>query len=159
VVIGIAAAIAGGLVATEDADFLVGIFAFGALLGLTIAHLSIIALRFREPSRDRPYGMPFSIPMTLLGRRGPLPVPAVLRAISSFAVWIGVMVTHTGARYVGLGWMAGGLLLYVVYRTTQGKSLTRQVIVPAQALQREEVEAEYGSILVPILGLPLDDDI
>src|SRR5205823_493043 len=79
--------------------------------------------------------------------------------VASFAIWIGVMVTHTGARYVGLGWMAGGLTLYVVYRTTQGKSLTRRVTVPAEALQREEVEAEFGSILVPILGTPLDDDI
>jgi APA family basic amino acid/polyamine antiporter len=32
-------------------------------------------------------------------------------------------------------------------------------MVPATALQREEVEAEYGSILVPIFGTPLDDDI
>ena len=159
VVITIAAALAGGLVATEDADFLVGIFAFGALLGLTIAHLSIIALRFREPDRDRPYGTPLSVPVTIRGRRGWVPIPAVIGALASFAIWIGVMITHEGARYVGLGWMAGGLLLYVIYRTTQGKSLTRRVTVPAAALQREEVEAEYGSILVPILGGPLDDDI
>ncbi|MDX6640647.1 MAG: basic amino acid/polyamine antiporter, family, partial [Solirubrobacteraceae bacterium] len=77
----------------------------------------------------------------------------------SFGAWIGVMVTHSGARYVGLGWMAGGLVLYVVYRLTQGKSLTERVTVPAAALQREEVDAEYGSILVPIFGNALDDDI
>ena len=159
VVIAIASALAGGLVATEDADFLVGIFAFGALLGLTIAHLSVIALRFREPKRDRPYGMPLSIPMTIRGRRAHVPLPACVGAVASFAIWIGVMVTHTGARYVGLGWMAGGLTLYVVYRATQGKSLTKRVTVPAEALQREEVEAEFGSILVPILGTSLDDDI
>src|SRR3954453_14093126 len=60
---------------------------------------------------------------------------------------------------MGLGWMAPGLALYVLYRTTQGKALTARVMVPATALQREEVEAEYGSILVPIFGTPLDDDI
>jgi APA family basic amino acid/polyamine antiporter len=155
VVIVIAAVIAGALEATEDADFLVGIFAFGALLGLTIAHLSIIVLRFREPERDRPYGMPLSIKL----RRGTLPIPAVVGALLSFAAWIGVMITHTGARYVGLGWMAVGLVLYVAYRSTQGKSLTQRVMVPATALQREEVDAEYGSILVPIFGNALDDDI
>jgi APA family basic amino acid/polyamine antiporter len=155
VVIVVAAAIAGALEATENADFLVGIFAFGALLGLTIAHLSIIVLRFREPDRDRPYGMPLSIRLA----RGTLPIPAVLGAVLSFGAWIGVMVTHSGARYVGLGWMAGGLVLYVVYRLTQGKSLTERVTVPAAALQREEVDAEYGSILVPIFGNALDDDI
>jgi APA family basic amino acid/polyamine antiporter len=155
VVIIAAAAIAGALEATEDADFLVGIFAFGALLGLTIAHLSIIVLRFREPERDRPYGMPLSIRVG----RGSLPIPAVLGVLLSFGAWVGVVVTHSGARYVGLGWMAAGLVLYVVYRLTQGKSLTQRVTVPAVALQREEVGASYGSILVPIFGNALDDDI
>ncbi|MFL5846853.1 MAG: amino acid permease [Solirubrobacteraceae bacterium] len=155
VVIVLAAIIAGALEATEDADFLVGIFAFGALLGLTIAHLSVIVLRYREPARDRPYKIPLSIKV----RGGELPIPAVLGALVSSAAWIGVMITHAGARYVGLGWMAGGLLLYVIYRTTQGKSLTDRVTVPANALRREVVEAEYGSILVPIFGTPLDDDI
>jgi len=155
VVIVVAAMIAGALEATEDADFLVGIFAFGALLGLTVAHLSIIVLRYREPQRDRPYRMPLSVRVA----GGDLPIPAVLGALLSFAAWIGVMVTHTGARYVGLGWMLAGVALYVVYRTTQGKSLTQRVMVPATALQREEVQAAYGSILVPILGSTLDDDI
>jgi APA family basic amino acid/polyamine antiporter len=155
VVIAIASALAGGLVVTEDADFLVGIFAFGALTGLTIAHLAICVLRYREPTRDRPYRMPLSIKVA----GGDLPVPAVLGAVLSFAAWVAVMVTHEGARYVGVGWMAVGLAVYVIYRTTQGKSLTRRVVVPAQALQREEIGAEYGSILVPIFGTALDDDI
>lgn len=155
VVIVIAAVIAGGLLATEDAEFLVGIFAFGALLGLTIAHLSICVLRYREPARDRPYRIPLSVRVG----GGDLPVPAVLGALLSFAAWVGVIATHAGARYAGFGWMLGGLVLYVVYRTTQGKSLTQRVTVPAAALHREVVEAEYGSILVPILGTPLDDDI
>lgn len=155
VVILVAAVLAAVLEATEDADFLVGIFAFGALLGLTIAHLAIIVLRYREPARDRPYRIPLSVRVG----GGELPIPAVLGAMLSLAAWIGVLVTHAGARYVGLGWMAGGLLLYVIYRTTQGKSLTQRVLVPATALRREIVEAEYGSILVPILGTALDDDI
>ncbi len=155
VVIGIASLLAGALVITEDADFLVGIFAFGALLGLTIAHLAICALRYREPERDRPYKMPLNVKVG----GGELPLPAVLGAVLSFGAWIGVMVTHEGARYAGIGWMVVGLFIYVIYRTTQGKSLTRRVLVPAGALQREEVEAQYGSILVPIFGTPLDDDI
>ena len=64
----------------DDLDFLVGIYAFGALLAFTIAHLSIIALRFREPDRERPYRMP------LVGARSAaatLPLPAVLGAVLS----------------------------------------------------------------------------
>ena len=151
VVILIAAAIAGGLAVTGDVDFLVGIFAFGALLGLTIAHLSIIVLRFREPDRDRPYRIPLTI--------GRLPVPAAIGALSSFAAWVGVVITHEGARYAGLAWMVAGLALYLIYRLSEGKSLTQRIVVPEKALKREAVDAEYGSILVPILGTSLDDDI
>ena len=75
VLIVIAGAIAGGLTAPQDLDFLVGIFAFGALLGLTIAHASICRLRYREPDRDRPYKMPLSVRF----RGGELPLPAARR--------------------------------------------------------------------------------
>ena len=156
VLIIIAAVIAGALTAPQDLDLLVGIFAFGALLGLTIAHASIVRLRYREPDRDRPYKMPLNVRF----RGGDLPLPAALGAVLSFGTWVSVIVLHSGARYVGLGWMAGGLLLYVAYRTTQGKSLTKRVLVPERALRREAArELEYGSILVPLFGTPLDDDI
>jgi APA family basic amino acid/polyamine antiporter len=35
----------------------------------------------------------------------------------------------------------------------------KRVTVPETALTRRQTEAEYGSMLVPILGTPLDDDI
>jgi len=155
VLIGIAAVIAGALVVPEDLDFLVGIYAFGALIGLTIAHLSIISLRYREPDRERFYSVPLSVPF----RGGSLPLPAVLGAVLSTLAWISVVVTHSGARYVGFGWMAFGLVTYVSYRRTQGKSLLKRVQVPEAALKMEHEEAEFGSILVPLTGTPLDDDM
>jgi APA family basic amino acid/polyamine antiporter len=151
VVITIAAGLAIGLTVPSDLDFLVAIYAFGAMLALTIAHLSVIVLRWREPDRDRPYRMPLNV--------GKLPIPAALGALVSFALWVGVLVSHAEARVAGLIWMALGLALYVIYRTTEDKSLTRRVTIPARALTREREEAEYGSILVPLLGTPLDDDI
>ena len=45
--------IAAGLAATEDLDFLIGIYALGATLAFTIAHLSICRLRYSEPDRAR----------------------------------------------------------------------------------------------------------
>jgi APA family basic amino acid/polyamine antiporter len=93
-------------------------------------------------------------------RGGELPVPAAIGAVLSLGAWISVIALHSGARYVGFGWMAGGLLLYVVYRSTQGKSLTKRVLVPEQALRRDHrTELAYGSILVPLFGNALDDDI
>ena len=35
-------------------------YAFGAMLSFTIAHLSVIALRVKDPDRERPYRMPWN---------------------------------------------------------------------------------------------------
>src|SRR5260370_42239334 len=54
VLIIIAGLIAAGLVVPEDLDFLVGIYAFGAMLAFTVPHVSIIRMRYSAPDRDRP---------------------------------------------------------------------------------------------------------
>src|SRR5262249_43571431 len=155
VVIGIAAVLAAALTASQDLELMVGIFAFGALIGLTIAHLSIVVSRYKEPNARRPYRIPLSVRF----RGGDLPLPAVLGALLTAAAWVGLVATHQGARWVGAGWLVGGLALYLVYRPGEGKSVYKRVTVPEEALRRERREAEYGSILVPLTGTPLDDDI
>jgi basic amino acid/polyamine antiporter, APA family len=155
VVIGAAAVGAAALVVPRDLDLLVGIYAFGALLAFTIAHVSVIALRFREPNRPRGYAVPLSV--TLRGAK--VPLPAVLGALLAAAGWGAVVVFHSGARYVGAGWLLGGLLLYVTYRKSEQKPLLKRVTIPERALRHEALEPEFGSILVPIFGSPLDDDI
>jgi APA family basic amino acid/polyamine antiporter len=70
------------------------------------------------------------------------------------------MVVHQPARYVGLAWMAAGLALYVLYRKADETSLLRRVTVSPQMLRPEQArERDYGSILVPLSGTPLDEDI
>jgi APA family basic amino acid/polyamine antiporter len=156
VLIILAGLIAAGLAASESLDFLVGIYAFGAMLAFTIAHLSIIRLRFTEPDRDRPYRIPFSVRI----RGGELPLPAALGALVSAAGWVAVMIVHEPARYVGLGWMAFGLALYVIYRKADETSLLKRVTVAPQMLRPEPPpERDYGSVLVPLFGTDLDDDI
>ena len=154
IAITIAAVIAFGLSLSADVKFLAGLFAFGALLAFTIAHMSIVVLRFREPDFTRI----FRIPLSVSFRGASVPLPALFGAVTSFIAWISVLVLHEGARYAGGGWLIGGLVLYVVYRKSQGKSLTRRFTIPAAALH-EAPEVEYGSILVPVFGGPLDDDI
>jgi APA family basic amino acid/polyamine antiporter len=72
VLIILAGLLAAALVVPENLDFLVGIYAFGAMLAFTIAHLSICRLRYSEPDRDRPYKVPLSVTV----RGGELPLPA-----------------------------------------------------------------------------------
>jgi basic amino acid/polyamine antiporter, APA family len=154
VAIVVAAAIAFALACSADAAWLAGIFAFGAMLAFTLAHLAIVVLRYREPERPRPFRVPLSVSIG----GGAIPLPSLLGAILGAVGWVAVIVLHEGARYVGGGWLLAGLAMYVIYRKLQGKSLTQRFTIPEAAL-REARDAEYGSILVPIFGERLDDDI
>jgi APA family basic amino acid/polyamine antiporter len=155
VIIGIGATLATLLLLTADLEFLLGISAFGATAAFTLVCLSVCVLRYREPDRDRPYRMPLNVRIG----RGDLPIPAAAGALISAAAFVAVVALHTGARWMGLGWMAFGVLVYVLYRTSEGKPLLKRITVPEEVLTRKRAEAEYGSILVPVSGSMLDDDI
>src|SRR5262249_44858345 len=111
VLILLAGLLAGALVIPESLDFLLGIYPFGAMLAFTIAHLSVVKMRYSEPQSDRPYRTPFSVRLRWpIGgssdrRSVDLPLLAVFGAVACSAGWVATMVVHEPARYVGLGWM------------------------------------------------------
>jgi APA family basic amino acid/polyamine antiporter len=154
-IIGIGAILALLLLIPADLSFLLGISAFGTTLAFTMTCVAVCRLRFKEPNRDRPYRIPFNVRVA----GASLPVPAAVGALGSALAFALVIAYHGGGRWVGLGWMVFGVGLYVIYRTSEGKSLTKRVTVPEKILKREAPDAEYGSILVPIFGEDLDDDI
>jgi APA family basic amino acid/polyamine antiporter len=148
--------IAIGLVAPTNVKLLAGIYAFGATLAITIAHLSIIRLRMTQPERRRPFRIPLGIPWG----HAELPLPAILAALLSGLAFISVLAYHSTARWVGLGWMAFGLVFYVVYRKVfEGTTLTKRVTVTERALTKQVPEIEFSHVLVPVFGTKLDDDI
>jgi basic amino acid/polyamine antiporter, APA family len=154
VVIGVAATIGFGLALSRDVEFLAGVFAFGAMVTFALAHLSVIVLRFREADRPSAFRMPLAIPV----RGGTIPIPAAAGALLAIAVWLSVVILHDGGRIIGGIWMAFGIVLYVVYRRSADRPLTKRFTIPAEALQ-EAHDREYGSILVPVFGEEIDDDI
>ena len=65
-----------------------------------------------------------------LARRAACRLPAIFAAIVSALAFVSVLAYHDRARWVGLGWMAFGLLFYVVYRKVfEGTTLTKRVSV------------------------------
>jgi basic amino acid/polyamine antiporter, APA family len=156
VAISLSGAIAIGLIAPTNVKLLAGIYAFGATLAITIAHLSIVRLRVTDPQRPRP----FRVPGDVAWRGARLPLPAIVAALLSGLAFVSVLVYHDVARWVGGGWMAFGLLFYVVYRKVfEGTSLTKRVSVSERALTKQVREVEYRNLLVPVFGTELDDDI
>ncbi len=156
VAIALSGVIAIGLVAPTNVKLLAGIYAFGATLAITIAHLSIIRLRVTEPDRPRP----FRVPWGMRWRGAELPIPAIFAALLSGLAFLSVLAFHDVARWVGGGWMAFGLVFYVVYRKVfEGTTLTKRVSVTERALTKQVKEVAYRNILVPVFGTKLDDDI
>jgi APA family basic amino acid/polyamine antiporter len=156
VAIGIAAVLAVILALPGDIEFLAGVYAFGALLAATIAHLAIIRLRVSDPERERPYRVPLNV--TVRGRS--IPLPAVFAAAVSGLAWLTVIAFHEEAVYVGGGWMLFGLVMYFFYRRfVEGVSLTQRVTVPEESLKKESPAVEFRTILVPVFGTKLDDEI
>src|SRR4029453_8056372 len=64
-----------------ETDFLGNLYSFGAMLSFTTAHVAVIALRYKEPDRHRPYRVPWNV--RFRGRQ--LPLAAVLGGLGTFA--------------------------------------------------------------------------
>ena len=126
-----------------QADFLGVIYAFGAMLSFTIAHVSVITLRVKRPDAKRPWKGPGNI--RIHGYE--LPLYSVLGGIGTGIALIVATVLDTRVLVSGVGWMALGITLYVIYRRRQGLSLTEthKVVVPKPVVEHE---VEYESVLV-----------
>jgi APA family basic amino acid/polyamine antiporter len=129
-------------------DFLGNLYSFGAMLSFTIAHVSVVALRFREPDRPRPYRVPWNVRF----RGRDLPLTAVLGALGTFAAWVSVVVLHKEARTVGFAWMAFGMVAYFVYRRRAGLDPLLESRIEHRAAPEGFRELAYGSALVPMFG-------
>ena len=124
-------------------DFLATLYSFGAMLSFTIAHVSVIWLRRRNSEDERLWKPPLNF--RAFGVE--LPLTAVLGGAGTFAAWIVVMALNPRTLAVGLGWMAFGIAVYVLYRRSQGLPLTETVkVVTPEPLGVEEIE--YRSVLV-----------
>jgi len=110
----------------HDVAFLASVFSFGVLLAFTATQLAVIKLRVTEPDLPRPYRAPLNITI----RHTEIPVPAVLGAVLTFAIWVVALATHPGARYAGPAWLAIGLVVFVAVRRSHGEGLTQRVTAP-----------------------------
>jgi basic amino acid/polyamine antiporter, APA family len=98
------------------------------------------------------------VPLSIRFRGALLPLPAVIGAAACLAIWVIMVVTHPTARIVCFAWLAGGLLLYVVYRRAAGRPLLHQPMetaLPAAAMSN----VDYERILVPVNGTRLSDEM
>src|ERR671922_1657441 len=126
-----------------QADFLGTIYAFGAMLSFTVAHMAVVALRIKQPDRERPYSGPGRL--KIRGRE--LPLFAIVGGLGTATAWIVVTVLNIETLIAGAIWLSLGIATYVIFRRRQGLSLTEthKVVLPKPVVEHE---VEYESVLV-----------
>ncbi len=135
--------------------FLGDMYAFGAMLSFTIAHLSIVALRLQTRGDPEQY---HARPNLRIGGID-WPLFALFGAFGTGAAWLVVVVQKDSARWAGLGWLVLGLIVYVTYRRlVVHEPLT--VTLRAPVIIGPAVALEYRNILVPVKpGRPSEEAI
>jgi basic amino acid/polyamine antiporter, APA family len=126
-----------------EAEFLGTVYAFGAMLGFTVAHASVVALRIKEPDRERPYRAPLNV--TVRGRS--IPLASVLGGLGTGIAFLVVTILNLETLVAGTLWLTIGMTVYVVYRRRLGLTLTetRKIVLPEPIVEQE---VEYESVLV-----------
>jgi APA family basic amino acid/polyamine antiporter len=138
-------------------EFLGTLYAFGAMRSFTIAHCSLVMLRWRL-ARSRMRQIPGDIeveqeerwylaPFNVRVRGIDLPIFAIIGGLGTFAAWIAVMALHLATLLIGTIWLAIGMTIYYFFRRAKGLSLTETTVIrlptPAGA-----TPVEYAGVVV-----------
>jgi len=128
-----------------QAEFLGNMYAFGAMLSFTIAHVSVIVLRSKAPDVARPYRGPGNL---RIGGRD-VPLFAVFGGIGTAISFAVVTILNVYVTLGGVVWLTLGIGIFIVYRRSQGLDLTTtaKVVIPKPVTEHE---AEYDSVLVAL---------
>src|SRR5262249_45272529 len=96
-----AGVVASLVVLTGKTTFLGDMYAFGAMLSFTIAHASIVAMRYKFRDQE----MVFRARPNLVFRGVDWPLFAILGGLGTALAWLSVVIQKPAARWAGLGWL------------------------------------------------------
>jgi basic amino acid/polyamine antiporter, APA family len=130
IVFGIVAAVLvlpGILVHGQEIDLLGSVYALAATFAFCSAHLSVMRLRFVEPDLYRPYRMPGNIRFG----RSSIPVISLVGALAIGTVFTQLMSQNiSNSSYIFLGWLALGVVSFVLYMRYRKHPLWEPLEVP-----------------------------
>src|SRR5918997_656436 len=126
-----------------QAEFLGYMYAFGAMLSFTIAHIAVLRLRATRPDAYRPYRGPGNVRV----RGYDLPLFALVGGTATAGAFLATVALNPDVAIAGFSWLALGLVVYPLYRRRHGLDLasTHKVAIPQPVVDHE---AEYDSVLV-----------
>jgi APA family basic amino acid/polyamine antiporter len=146
IVFGIASAVLvlpGIVVHSAEIDLMSAVYSLAATFAFCSAHLSVMRLRFIEPSLHRPYRMPWNIKFG----RDSVPVLSIIGALFIGTVFTQLVFQNiSNSTFIFMGWLALGVLTYVAYRKHRDEPLWEPLEVPPP----REREIEH----IPLETLP-----
>src|SRR3954447_14088754 len=137
-----------------EAKFLGSVYSFGALLSFTMAHVSVVRLRFTKPDFPRPYKGPGNV----MYKGVDLPLFAIGGGFFTAVAFVVIVVLNPGVAVFGVVWLALGVVIYYFFRHRHGLDLTstHKVAIPTPVVDHE---AEYDSVLVPLADGRFDETV
>jgi APA family basic amino acid/polyamine antiporter len=134
-------------------NFVGTLYSLGATLSFTVAHASIIRLRTSDRDGEIPYrGRPN---LTIAGAQWPL--FALVGGVATGISFVVLVLQNPLTRWVGLGWLAVGLIGYAIYRRRVVHLPLRETVKAPPAFG-PALALEYRRLLVPVIsGQPSDD--
>jgi basic amino acid/polyamine antiporter, APA family len=136
-----------------DVKFVGTLYSLGATLSFTVAHASIIRMRMRPGPEELRYR---ARPNLRIGAID-WPLFAIFGGIATGISFLVILVQNATTRWVGLGWIVGGLLFYAVYRRRVVKE-PLMATVKAPPAYGPALALEYRRLLVPVLPGRASDD-
>ena len=128
-------------------DFLGTMYSFGAMLSFTVAHASIVALRYKRRDDE----LIFRARPNLRLRGVDWPLFAVFGGLGTALSWLVVVEQEAPTRWAGLGWLVAGFAMYAVYRRRVVHEPLMET-VRAPVVIGPAIALEYRNVLVPVVS-------
>jgi APA family basic amino acid/polyamine antiporter len=138
-----------------DVTFVGTLYSLGATLSFTVAHAALVRIRLADATRsERPA---YRARPNLRVKGVEWPVFAIVGGVATGISFLVIVVQNPTTRWVGLGWLAAGLVGYVVYRRRFVGATLRETTKAPPAFGAA-LALEYRRIVVPVVpGRPSDD--
>jgi basic amino acid/polyamine antiporter, APA family len=127
--------------------FLGTMYAFGAMLSFTIAHIAVIGLRYRRPDDE----LVFRARPNLRLRGVDWPLFAIVGGAATALAWLVIVVQESDTRWAGLGWLAVGFVGYAIYRRFVVRAPMGETIRAPAMVLGPSLTVEYRTIVVPVV--------
>ena len=127
-------------------SFLGTMYSFGAMLSFTVAHASIVALRYKNRDDE----LVFRARPNLRLRGVDWPLFAIFGGLGTALSWFVVVEQEAPTRWAGLGWLVAGFAMYTVYRRRVVHAGLMET-VRAPVVIGPAVALEYRNVLVPVV--------